>query len=227
MTHRPRALRRAPSLGRSLALIAAQALLIFIFGLGVLGPRLLPDPERAFAPTLGLAALFAVLVPVTVALVLLGSCREPRRTLAEVGWTTSRLGRSFLFGVVGASVCVAVLAGVLIASGASWGEIAAAIGAPTAAERLVFLLIGIHAAFTEETLFRGNLLASLSARMRVVPAVLVTSVVFALYHMKFNPIGLLTKAAFGIVYAALRLRSGSLFAPGVAHALFWAAAGSL
>ena len=217
----------APGLSRSLALIAAQAIVLFVLGVGLLGQLLLPNPGDPFAPSAGLAVLFAVIMPLTVAIVYFGSCRRPRRTLAEVGWVGTRMIQSILLGLLGAAACVVVLVALLAAMGDSLVAIGESLLAPSAARRVIFLIIGLHAAFTEETLFRGNLLGAFQARMGSVPAILVTSAVFAFYHLQFNPVPLLAKFVFGVVYAVLRRRSGSLVAPAIAHALFWTFAGSL
>lgn len=216
-----------PSLSRSLILIAAQAILLFVLGVGLLGRLLLPNPENPFAPSAGLALLFAVIMPLTVAIVYFGSCRRPRRTLVEVGWVGTYIVQSILLGLLGAAACVVVLVALLAAMGDSLGTIGESLLAPSAAQRVIFLIIGIHAAFTEETLFRGNLLGAFQTRMGSVSAILATSAVFALYHLQFNPVPLVAKFIFGVVFAVVRRRSGSLVAPAIAHALFWVIAGSL
>ncbi len=94
-------------------------------------------------------------------------------------------------------------------------------------ERVVFFCIGLQAALTEETLFRGNLLPALERRLPGWAAVLVSAAVFAVYHLNPQPAGLLTKLGFGVVFACAKRFGGSLVAPAVAHAVFWVLAGAM
>ena len=216
-----------PALSRALVLILVQAILVFVLGIGVGGRLLLPDPGNPYLPSAGLAVLFALVFPSTIAVVYFGSCRRPRRTLAEIGWTREHPGQIVLLGLAGAAVCVLVLAVILVAMGESIQSVGEMLLAPSAGQRVIFLAIGLHAAFTEETLFRGNLLSSLQSRMGSLPALVTMSAVFAFYHLQFNPIALLAKFTFGIIFGLLRQKSGSLYAPAAAHSLFWVIAGSM
>jgi membrane protease YdiL (CAAX protease family) len=217
----------APALSRALVLIVVQAIIVFVLGIGIGGRLLLPDPENPFLPSAGLAVLFALVFSLTIAVVYFGSCRRPGRTLKKIGWTGEHAARIVLFGLGGAAGCVIVLAVILIATGESIRGVGAMLLAPSVGQRLVFLAIGLHAAFTEETLFRGNLLSSLQVRMGSLPALVIMSAVFAFYHLQFNPIALLAKFTFGIIFGLLRLKTGSLYAPAVAHSLVWVIAGSM
>ncbi len=216
------------TLRRALLLILLQALLIFVVGMGLLGPRLLPDPENPFAPSLQVVALVLALGAVSfLALCWWGSARATGRTWAEVGWTFDRLPAAVGLGLAGGLACLAFEVAALAAAGLAPGESLAMMAAPGPAERGVFLLVGLQAALSEETRFRGNLLGALRARLPTAAAVLATAVIFALYHLNPNPLGLLVKAGFGVTYALLRLRTGGLVAPAVAHVLIWVVAGQL
>lgn len=75
------------------------------------------------------------------------------------------------------------------------------------------LSASLIAPVTEELLFRGFLFAGLRGRLGLVPAVVVSSLAFALFH--FNPYAFPALVALGAVLAWLFQRSGSLW-PGVA-----------
>jgi membrane protease YdiL (CAAX protease family) len=216
------------TLRRSLLLIVLQALLVFVLGMGVLAPRLLPDPEQPFAPTVQVVALVLALGAVSfLALCWWGSVRSIGRTWAEVGWSFDRLPSALALGLAGGLACLAFEVAALAVAGLPPAEALAQMAAPGPSERGVYLLVGLQAALSEETLFRGNLLGALSARLPIAAAVAASAVIFALYHLNPNPLGLLVKAGFGVVYALLRLRSGGLVAPAVAHVLIWVVAGQL
>jgi uncharacterized protein len=101
----------------------------------------------------------------------------------------------------------------------------------------VLVRIPIGTVLFEEVLFRGLGLALLSEEFRPVPAVLLTSAVFGLWHiaptivaLRLNDIDPTSTAGMGalvgsvlvtflagVVFAWLRLRTGSLLAPCLAH----------
>jgi membrane protease YdiL (CAAX protease family) len=82
--------------------------------------------------------------------------------------------------------------------------------------------MGAKAACMEETLFRGDLLRALRQPLGAAGAVIISSLVFALYHLDLTPLPLVMKVAFGILFACTRLGSGSLVAGVTAHTLLWA-----
>jgi membrane protease YdiL (CAAX protease family) len=80
----------------------------------------------------------------------------------------------------------------------------------------------ILAAFAEETAFRGYLLTRLcdvlgDGRVGVVLATLVSSALFGLLHTEQGLVGVIVAAFSGAVFTALRLKSGTLWAPVLAH----------
>jgi CAAX protease family protein len=95
-------------------------------------------------------------------------------------------------------------------------EIRAAMNSPLAALFLFNTII--LAPVTEEVLFRGFLLPSWSRSwLGPVGAVAATSVIFAAMHIQYNLCGMLAVGLAGCVYGWLRLRSGSLLPPILAH----------
>jgi CAAX protease family protein len=75
-------------------------------------------------------------------------------------------------------------------------------------------------AFVEEVLFRGAILHHLGRVLGNGPAVLVQALAFGALHLNGYPYGVTgvgLASAYGLVLGALRLRSGGLLAPWVAH----------
>ncbi len=81
---------------------------------------------------------------------------------------------------------------------------------------LVLSAVSLAAPFCEELLFRGLLQGALVRRLAVVPALLLTAIVFAAFHM--NPVALVPLVQVGLLFGVLAWRSGSVW-PGIcAHA---------
>jgi membrane protease YdiL (CAAX protease family) len=82
--------------------------------------------------------------------------------------------------------------------------------------------MGAKVAFVEETLFRGDLLASLRRRMGTNAAIVVSSAVFAIFHRTLEPVPLVMKFLMGALFAIATTRTRSLVPAALAHALLWA-----
>jgi len=82
---------------------------------------------------------------------------------------------------------------------------------------LAFAVVVIMAPITEETFFRGLLLGGFSRRYSPRVAILAAALFFAVFHG--NPIQFIPTLALGVYFGWLRLASGSLVAPVLAHAL--------
>ncbi len=89
----------------------------------------------------------------------------------------------------------------------------------TLAEGLTFATIGIQAAFIGESLSRGNLLPALEKRMSSTSALPLSAVIFAAYHLNPNPVSMVLRTGFGMIYGGLSKVRRSLVAPAVAHGL--------
>jgi membrane protease YdiL (CAAX protease family) len=148
-----------------------------------------------------------------------------RISLAELGWRADRLGPDLVRGGVGGLVCCGIVLLVSMSRGATAAETMQGWWAVGVLERLLGVLIGIEAALTEETLFRGDLQPTLQRILGRGAGLLLTAVLFALYHLRFEFWGLLGKTAFGLVFGILRDRTGRLVSPAVAHWLTWAVLG--
>ncbi|NIA67347.1 CPBP family intramembrane metalloprotease [Pelagibius litoralis] len=96
---------------------------------------------------------------------------------------------------------------ILSAGGFGWGRLIAMIG-----------LVGVLVPLTEEVLFRGLLFPLLRRRFSFLPAALVSAVCFSLLH--FIPPLIPAFILMGLILAAAREYSGSLWPPIIIHGLF-------
>jgi membrane protease YdiL (CAAX protease family) len=91
----------------------------------------------------------------------------------------------------------------------------------TRGERHLFTVVGLTAGICEEWLYRGFLLAVVSALAGGLPTpvlVLLAAAAFGLAHAYQGPTGVLTTGVLGGVLAALYLQTGSLLLPVLLHA---------
>jgi membrane protease YdiL (CAAX protease family) len=154
----------------------------------------------------------------------LGSVVWGHSSLRGLGWTFASPRRLIQVGLVQASVCIGMVFLVVGAIGGVAGieELGKAIRSLSLAQRIFFLVMGVKIAFLEETLFRGDLLLALRSRIGPLAAIVVSSIVFALYHRTLAPLPLFMRFAMGAVFAIGATTTGSLVAPALAHALVWA-----
>lgn len=227
---------RGPRYGvasRGRALHAVGLALLHAFAFFVAAPALLASAGSGgdpFSPSPRTLALFVVVAAVDAALLIgvglvwFGGC-----SLASLGWRFSHLGLSLSRGMLGFLGCVGVAASLwmLAGPGRDLSGFVAAAAAPRMDARVLFALIGIHAAFVEETIFRGYLQPTLISRWGRWGGLLGTAAIFALYHLNPRPFALLSKLAFGLVFSALRERDDSVVASAIAHALLWCVVGAL
>jgi membrane protease YdiL (CAAX protease family) len=210
----------------ALGLVLFQS--FFNFGaMGALGSKVLPDPTHPFAPSLTLAFLMllssAVLLPVLWYFCLF----RPKRSAANLGWRFENPVRIVAFGILGGLAGVTVVTAALLAIGAPPLKLLERVADRSVSQWLMFLWIGINAALTEETLFRGNLQLALETKWSPLGAALLGAVVFAIYHLNPWPISLVVKCAGGMVFWWVRQRGNSLMAPAISHVLLWVLAGDL
>jgi membrane protease YdiL (CAAX protease family) len=86
------------------------------------------------------------------------------------------------------------------------------------AERGVFAILSTAAGVGEELAYRGYAIPVLGPIVGVVPAVVVTSVVFGVLHGYQGPLGMTRATVIGAALAFGFVASGSLWPPIVAHA---------
>jgi membrane protease YdiL (CAAX protease family) len=216
---------RGGSIAFAIGLVVAHLFVLFGLG-GLVAQALHLDRETVFeaSPAAFVAlAISAVLEIGLVYAVLLR--RVGGLSLRDVGWTAPR-ARDAALGILGFVACAAVMLGMLVAIGVDPGEIADDIASYAPAQRVFFLLLGLLAAASEETIFRGVLQPALQRRLGRATGILVGAAIFSVYHLQFAPFQLFGKLAFGVVLGTLRDRTGTLWASGIAHALIWVAIGN-
>ncbi len=178
--------------------------------------ELLTDPTWVLAPTLLLTALLSIGIALAAAYL---SPLPLRRRLALVapvrrfGWLSLPLALGGIaVGIAAGTLCDAI--GVPGSANESLND-AVAVADPLT---LVVLALGvaIGAPVAEELLFRGYAQQRLVERWGAVTGIVVTSVLFGLFHI--DPSQALPAIAIGGWLGWLRHRSGSLWLPFAAHA---------
>jgi membrane protease YdiL (CAAX protease family) len=82
----------------------------------------------------------------------------------------------------------------------------------------VFVLVCVTPPFLEEAAFRGVILEQLRESFGIRPAAIVVALLFAVLHMAM--LSFIPLAGMGLVLAALRIRTRSLWPAIAGHALF-------
>ena len=171
------------------------------------------------------AALLAASVLSLGGVIGLGLLVWGRVSLAELGWRAERIGPDLLRGALGGAACCGIVLLISMSRGATATETLQGWWEVPFLERLLGMLIGVEAALTEETLFRGDLQPTVQQILGRGAGQILTAVLFALYHLQFGLWGLLGKTAFGLVFGLLRDRTGRLISPAVAHWISWTVLG--
>lgn len=182
-----------------------------------------PDPFAATGLSFAMIGLCLMLYLVGLSLLLV---RWGDLRWEELGWRPPSWARDLGLGVAGFALCSLVLCGTLLITGGSPSELIASIKSFSPAQRLLFIIIGLQAAFAEETVFRGYLQPTLSARLGVGVGLLTTAAIFSVYHLQFHPVGLIGKLLLGVIFGGLFLVSRSLWPSAIAHFLVWAVLGA-
>jgi len=164
-------------------------------------------------------------------LVVLAVARRARLDRVEMGLERRTLGAGVRWGVG----CVALVGVVVLGAHALWGSALdftdARVDVGTRTVLLaVFVRIPIATVAFEELAFRGTMLPLLDRTLSPVRALLVSAVLFGLWHLPplwSQGAGQMARtfaatAVGGAVFVWLRRRSGSLLAPALAH---WATNG--
>ena len=172
----------------------------------------------ALIVTLVVDAVAFVLIPVWVlggrrpALAALG-VRRP--SLLAVGWGLAGLGMAY--------VVLGIYAGVVDLINVDALEPVSTIDDDVIYDHiplvvLTGILTVIVAPLAEELFYRGFLVRGIARRWSILPAVLVSSALFAAVHLDVG--SLIPFALIGAVFAFVYLRSGNLFSSVIAHFLF-------
>jgi len=72
----------------------------------------------------------------------------------------------------------------------------------------------------EESLFRGCILPVLAQTTGTIPAIIITALIFALFHGPTDLVHWVTFTGTGIAYGCMRAASGSTTAPALMHAAY-------
>jgi membrane protease YdiL (CAAX protease family) len=151
-----------------------------------------------------------MVVSLSLALYLVLKFRHHRPVLQPLGWVWPRA----------AHIVVALIAGILLASGVFlYLRFRHQSTQPMAVMELLFLglLLG---PILEESLFRGCLLPLLAQTTGSRIAVILTAILFALFHQPPNLAHWVSFTATGVAYGWIRVASRSTAAAAVMHAMY-------
>ena len=169
--------------------------------------HLLPRSELT-DPGFGLQ--FAVVLSLSLGLYLVLKSRHHQPVLRPLGWVWPRP----------AHILVALIAGILMGSGVALYlrfRNQSATPVPIAELLVLGFLLG---PILEESLFRGCLLPLLAQTTGNGPAVILTALLFALFHQPPNLAHWVSFTATGIAYGWIRVASRSTAAAAVMHATY-------
>jgi membrane protease YdiL (CAAX protease family) len=218
--------------GRRLAHALALALLqpvVPVVSLVFLGPLLFDNEGGLREPTL--LALLAVAAAGGIALALLlgpGLLIAGRISLSALGFRRIAAPRAALLSLAGAAVCVAAifLGLALFGEAGAPASVLDKLASYSPLQRALFIVLGLQIALYEETIFRGYLQPTLTAKLGVAGGLVLTAVLYAVYHPPhFHLVGIVARLLQGLTYGVLRESSRSLVPSTFAHALYWAVFG--
>ncbi|MCG3120159.1 MAG: hypothetical protein ALAOOOJD_02784 [bacterium] len=215
-------------MSHALILIVLQAILTFVIGFRIIATWIF-SPQEVVWDGSGSSFLVAVILgTLSLAGILwFGLLQVGRLRCQDLGWKAASLWPAVVQGLLGFLVALIVVFGIAVLGGASIPDLVQAIAHYTWKQRGLFFLIGIQAALVEESLFRGYLQPVLVKRLGAVAGILLTAVVFAVYHLNFTSVSLIGKSLLGLIYGLLRERTNSLIPAGIAHFGVWLVIGSL
>ncbi len=158
----------------------------------------------------GLALQFALIVSLILALYLVLKLRHRRPVLRPLGWVWPCT----------AYVIVAPLLGVLLAAGVSIHLRLRGQSTPTMPLVEIVILGLMLGPILEESFFRGCLLPVLAHTVGKSFAVVLTALLFALFHSPANLAHWASFTGTGVAYGWIRVTSRSTTAPALAHAAY-------
>jgi len=185
-----------------LVLVLLGSVLRFLVRLRLLQRSELTDPSFGLQ--------FAVVASLSLALYLVLKFRHHQPVLQPLGWVWPRA----------AYIVVALIGGILLASGVGlYLRVRHQSTQPMAVMEL--LLLGILLGpILEESLFRGCLLPLLAQTSGSGIAVILTAILFALFHQPANLAHWVSFIATGVAYGWIRVASRSTAAAAVMHATY-------
>jgi membrane protease YdiL (CAAX protease family) len=206
-----------------LAAISSIALVLGMLGLQSIGVENLSNFNTQFFiyfPIYSLICLFVIVYGLLL--------KPANLKISQLGWSLKNLPKNILFGILGfVGISLALYLVMFFLNVLDWEQIKNQQAHYDWKMRAGFLLIGIHAAFLEESVFRGYLQKILVDRFGKTIGIVAGSIIFSLYHLNFNPIGLIGKFIIGVGYGVLFQKNKSLIPSAIAHILFWVAWGTI
>lgn len=158
-----------------------------------------------------LLAPFAALCVITIAWVRL----VEQRTISTIGLTNDRGVRRFSRGMlIGMAMMSTIVAGDWAAGGFAASGVAGAFASPQALAGIAVMLGGFAVqSSAEELLFRGWMMSALAYKFGVIPAVLVSSLLFTLLHYEpaVSPLFAPNVFLFAVFACCWSLRTGNIW----------------
>ena len=158
--------------------------------------------------------------------------RYARLSFRDAGWRDWLARRDVVLGVLGFAVFEIVVVCVFASDLGVAGAIAHMtdeIAHYTPQQHVFFTMFAVIAVIPEEIIFRGVLQPTLQNLLGRWSGIVLTALIFSLYHVQFafTPTLLVSHMCHGLILGLLRERTGTLWAPGIAHGLAWVINGSL
>lgn len=151
-----------------------------------------------------------------IASIIYCKCFE-KRSLFGIGFNKRGIIPEYLLGLAVGAVMISAPALICYLTGCVEFSLSAS-ASPLAI--VLFFLAFILQGLGEEVLFRGYLLTSLSRRHNVWVAIIISSLMFAVFHVpnaNFSIIAFINIALFGIFAAVFMLKRGSIWGVGAIH----------
>jgi membrane protease YdiL (CAAX protease family) len=159
-------------------------------------------------PSVGLQSAVVVFLGAGLYFVLRFRYRQP--VLKPLGWVVPQMAYIVTALIVGPSMATGIVLYLRVRH-----QITATV--PIGEVLVVGFVLG---PLLEESLFRGCVLPILARTTGTTPAVIITSVVFALFHGPTNLAHFVSFTATGIAYGWMRVASRSTTAPALMHATY-------
>lgn len=173
-----------------------------------------------------LAVALVPLVPIGL-LIGLGLVVLGRMDIRDLGWNRPQApAKDVAWGLVGLLVYLAIFVAVVGLLVKNPDETYATAMGYSFSARALFLLVGLHIAFVEETIFRGVVQPALILKWGKWPGIMATAILFAAWHPPyFHVSGFLIRLGLGLVTGMLRGEDRPLWGAFVAHACLWPVVG--
>ena len=166
-------------------------------------------PSYAYAAFVALSGLYILAAAIYCK-------RFEKRSRLSMGFNKNGMVPEYLFGIVIGALMISIPALACLLS----GSMSFSLGTSSPIMIVFFFLAFILQGLGEEVLFRGYLLMSLTRRNKEWVAIIVSSVMFSLFHLPnsgFNAVAFINITLFGIFAAVFMLKRGSIWAVSAIH----------